>query len=144
MAVGAMERFVAVEKSLDEVFAGFEVTEISNGIAEGISIAHEYLLTRLPVSDVDAEDDLRFVGQANLIAWLAGRVAGEEQKEPAVEGLGAFSLCKGDGEFGRLRRGDLHGEEEEGEERARDASGYDRETAHERILHGEKWQRAHE
>src|SRR5256885_15717238 len=118
--------------------------EIPNGIAEGISIDHEYLLTGLPVPDVDAGNDLRFVRDADLVARLARGVGGEEKKEPAIEGSGAFFSCKGDGEFRRLRRGDLRSEKGQGEERGRNASHDDRETAHERDLHGEKWQQAHE
>src|SRR5258706_5792568 len=110
--------------------------EISNGIAEGISIDHEHLLARLPVPDVDAEDDLRFIGEADLVARLARGVGGKEKKEPAIEGSGAFFLCRGDGELRRLRRGDLRGKEGQSEERERNASHDDRETAHERILHG--------
>ena len=38
VAVGAAKSFVSVEKCLDEVFAAFEVVEISNGIAEGACV----------------------------------------------------------------------------------------------------------
>src|SRR6266481_3861289 len=108
--------------------------QISNGIAKGISIDHEHLLTGLPAPDVDAENDLRFIGDADLVARLAGGVGGKEKKEPAVEGSGALFLCKRDGEFRRLRRSDLRGEEEQAEERERNASHDGREAAHERIL----------
>src|SRR2546430_599969 len=118
--------------------------EISNGVAEGACVGDRDQLAGLPLVDVDAEYNLRFVRDADLVARLARGVGGEEKKEPAIEGSGAFFLCKGDGEFRRLRRGDLRGEKGQGEERERDASHDDRDTAHERILHGEKWQQAHE
>ena len=110
--------------------------EISDGISEGVCVCDGYRLAGLPFVNVDAEDDLRFIGDADLIARLAGRVGGKEKKKPAVEGSGAFFLCKRDGEFRGLRRGDLRSEKGQGEERERNASHDGRETAHERILHG--------
>src|SRR5258708_18897803 len=113
VAVGAVKSLVAVKKGLDKVFAGLQIVKIPDGVAERVRVGDDYRLAGLPLVDVDAKDNLRFVGEADLIARFARRVAGEEEKESTVERCGAALFWKRNGELWSrcLRGGDLRSEE---------------------------------
>ena len=73
VAVGAMEGFVAIEDDLDEIVAWRDVMEVADRVAEG-GVIDSGGLTGLELVHVDAEDYLRFRGQADLHAGLGGGV----------------------------------------------------------------------
>ena len=75
VTVGAMERFIAIEHYLHEIFAGRNVVEIADRITEG-GIVDDRGLAGLQLIDIDAEDHLRRRREANLHARLGTGVIG--------------------------------------------------------------------
>jgi hypothetical protein len=104
VAVGAMEGFVTVEDDLHVVFAGLDVVEVADGVAEG-GVVDCGGLAGLKIVDVDAEDHLGARGERDLHARLFGGIVGEDEEQATVEGLGAAFFGEGDGELGRGRVG---------------------------------------
>ena len=107
VAVGAVERLVAVDQRLDEVVAGRDVLQAARRPADDL-VVDDDVGAGLEAVDVDAEDRLRAVGAVliRLRPRLRLAIVGDEQEDAAVERLRAAGGGKGNREAkrpGRLR-----------------------------------------
>jgi hypothetical protein len=97
VAVGAVKGFVFVQNYLHEIFAGGNVVEITNGVAERGVVDGEGL-AGLHGVNVYAENHLGAREAGDLHAGFFGAVRREQQKEAAIKGLGALLFAEGYGE----------------------------------------------
>ncbi len=78
-SIRAIKGFVAVQNSLNEVFAWLEIAEMVDGIAES-RIVDDRSVRRLQRVDVNAENNLRCRRVVDLHAGLRRRVGGKNQQ----------------------------------------------------------------
>jgi len=105
--------------------------EIADGIAEGVCVGDGDGLAGLHLVHVNAEDDLGFVGEADLVAWFRGGIGGEQEEKAAVKGRDTTFFWKRNRKLRSLRaRGDRANETEEANDQRASSKGT-KLTAHE-------------
>src|SRR5580698_8741398 len=100
--VGSMESFIAVQNTLNVVFARRQIPKMTDWVAESVVIRNnDRLAGRQPIH-VDAEKDLRLDGKIDLHARFLRWISREQNEDAPIKRLRAAVIGERNGELGPI------------------------------------------